>query len=78
MSNVISISSRSCHHEVFLEKSVLKISNKFTGEHPWQGVISIKLFCNFIEIAPPHWYSPVNCCIFLEHLFLGTPLDGCF
>ena len=49
--------------EVFLGKSVLKICSKFTGEHPYQSVISIKLLYNFIEIAL--W----------EHLFLRTPLD---
>ena len=31
------------HPEVFLEKGVLIICSKFTGEHPWQSVISIKL-----------------------------------
>ena len=36
---------RSSHPEVFLEKGVLKICIKFTEEHPWQSVISIKLFC---------------------------------
>ena len=34
--------------------------------------------CNFIEITLRHWCSPVNCCIFSEHLFLVTPLGGCF
>ena len=29
--------------EVFLRKGVLKICNKFTGEHPCRSVISIKL-----------------------------------
>ena len=33
--------SRSSHPEVFLVKSVLKICNKFTGEHPYRSVISI-------------------------------------
>ena len=31
---------------VFLEKDVLKIYSKFTGEHPCRSVILIKLFCN--------------------------------
>ena len=31
--------------EVFLEKAVLKICSKFTGEHPCRSVISIKLLC---------------------------------
>ena len=34
---------RSSHPEVFLEKGVLKICSKFTGEHPCRNVISIKL-----------------------------------
>ena len=33
----------SSHSEVFLRKGVLKICSKFTGEHPCQKVISIKL-----------------------------------
>ena len=44
--------SRSNLSEVLLRKGVLKICNKFTGEHP--------------------------CYIFSEHLFLRTPLEGCF
>ena len=56
---------RSSHHEMFLEKDVLKICSKFTGEHPCRSVISIKLLCNFIEIALRHGCSPVN----LLHIF---------
>ena len=37
--------SRSSPPEVFLGKGVLKICSKFTGEHPCQNAISIKLFC---------------------------------
>ena len=33
--------------EVFVGKGVLKISTKFTGEHPFRNVISIKLESNF-------------------------------
>ena len=36
--------------DVFLGKRILKIYNKFTGEHPCWSAISIKLLCNFIEI----------------------------
>ena len=43
--------------------NLLNIYNKFTGKHPWQCVISIKLQSN---------------CIFSEHLFLKTPLDCYF
>ena len=42
---------RSSRPEVFLRKDVLKICSKFTGEHPRRSAISIKLLCNFIEIA---------------------------
>ena len=34
---------RSSHPGVFLEKGVLKICNKFTGEHPYRSVISMEL-----------------------------------
>ena len=56
---------RSSHPEVFFEKGVLKICSKSTGEHPCRSVISIKLLCNFIEIALRHGCSPVN----LLHIF---------
>ena len=57
--------SRSSHPEVYLEKGVLKICSKFTGEHPWRSMISIKLLGNFIEITLRHGYSSVN----LLHIF---------
>ena len=56
--------------EVFLEKAVLKICSKFTGEHPCRSVISIKLLCNFIKIPLQHGSSPVN----LLHVF-GIPFS---
>ena len=56
---------RSSHTEMFLAKEVLKICSKFTGEHPCLSAISIKLFCNFIEITLRHGCSPVN----LLHIF---------
>ena len=59
------IKCRSSHSEVFLGKIVLKISSKFTGEHPCQSVISKKLLCNFIEITLRRGCSPVN----LLHIF---------
>ena len=52
--------SRSSRQEVFLRKSVLKICSKFTWEHPCRRVISIKLLCNFIEIALRHRCSLVS------------------
>ena len=51
--------------EVFLVKGVVKIRSKFTGEYPCRSAVSIKLLCNFIQIALRHWCSPVN----LLHIF---------
>ena len=50
---------------MFFEKGFLTKCIKFTGEHPWRSVISIKLLCNFIEIKLCHGCSPVN----LQHIF---------
>ena len=65
-----------------LGKGVLKLCSKFAVEHPCRSVISVKLLCNFIEITLRHEGSPVNLLhifrIFSEHLFLRTPLEGCF
>ena len=52
---------RSSISEVLLEKGVLYICSKFTGEHPCRSVIS----GNFIEITLWRGYSPVN----LLHIF---------
>ena len=60
-----SYQSRSSHSAVFLRKGVLKVCSKFTGEHPCQSVISIKVLWNFIEITLWHGCSPVN----LLHIF---------
>ena len=51
--------------EVLLGKLVLKICSKFTGEHPGQSAISVKLLCNLIQFALLHRCSPVN----LLHIF---------
>ena len=62
----LSISTgRSSPPEVFLCKGILKICNKFTGEHSCRKLISIKFLCSFIEIALRYWCSPVN----LLHIF---------
>ena len=53
---------------MFLEKGVLKICSKFTGERPSRSAISIKLQSKFNEITLQHEYSPVN----LLHIFI-TP-----
>ena len=50
---------------MFLEKGVLKICTKFTGEHPCRSVISTKLLCNFNKITLRHGCPPVN----LLHIF---------
>ena len=69
---------RSSRLVVFLAKGILKTCSKFTGEHPRQSVISIKLLCNFIEIALRHGWSPANLLHIFRTPFLRTPLDGCF
>ena len=63
--NLVKTNLRSSPPEVLLEKAVLEICSKFTGEHPCQSAISIKLQNNFIEIALWHGCSLVN----LLHIF---------
>ena len=46
--------------DVFIEKGVLKLCSKFTGEHLCRSVMLIKLFCNFTEITLGYGCSPVN------------------
>ena len=58
--------------EIFLEKGVLKICSKFTGEYPCQSVISIKLQSNFIEITPRRGCSLLN----LLHIFRTALLQN--
>ena len=60
---------RSSQPEVFLKKGVPKICIKFTGEHPCQSVISIKLQSRFFEIALPHECSPLNLLRIFRTLF---------
>ena len=50
---------------LFLSRGVLKICSKFTGEHPCQSVISVKLLCSFIKIILRHGCSPLN----MLHIF---------
>ena len=45
---------------MFIGKAGLKICSKFTGKHPCQSAVSIKLQRNFVEITFRHWCSPVN------------------
>ena len=56
---------RSSHPEVFLEKGVLKIRSKFTGEDTCRCVIPARFLCKFIEITLWHGRSLVN----LQHIF---------
>ena len=56
---------RSNHSLVFLGTGVLKICSTVTGEHPCRSAISMKLLCNFIEIALRRGCSLVN----LLHIF---------
>ena len=53
----------------------LKIRSKCTGEHLCRNAISIKLLCNFIEIALWHGCFPVNLRHIFRTPFLITPLD---
>ena len=55
--------------EVFLGKGVLKICNKFTGEHQFRSAISVKLQSNFIEIALWQVFSAVNLLYIFRKLF---------
>ena len=56
---------RSSRPEVSYKKRCPEISSKFIRELPCRSVISIKLFCNFIEITLRYGCSPVN----LLHIF---------
>ena len=56
---------------MFLEKGVLKICSRFTGERPCRRLISIKLLCSFTEITLQHGCFPVN----LPHIF-RTPFTS--
>ena len=72
--DTFSILFRSSRPEVFLRKGLLKIRSKFIEEHPCQSAISIKLLCNFIEIALWHGCSSVNLLHFLRAHFLKNTL----
>ena len=60
---------RSSPPEMLSRKVVLKICSKFTGEHPYQCVISINLFYNFIEIALQRECYPVKLRYIFRTLF---------
>ena len=63
---------------MFLGKGILEICSQFTGEHPCQSAISIKLLCSFIEITFRHGCSPVNLLHIFKNLFIRMFLNGCF
>ena len=52
--------ARSSPPDVFLEKDMLKIYCKFTGEHTCRCVISIKLLCNTVTSGTINF--PVKTC----------------
>ena len=58
---------RSSSPEVFLGKGVLKICSRFTGEHPCQSVISVKIQSNIIKITFRH-----GCSVDLRYIFRGS------
>ena len=60
------------------KKVFWKYAATFTGEHPCQYVVSIRLQSNFIDITLWYGCSPVICCIFSGYLFLRAPLEDCF
>ena len=69
---------RSSPAEVFLQKDILKICSKLTGEHPCRTVISIKLQSSFIEITVRHGCSPVNFLHNFRTPFLKMLLESAF
>ena len=62
--------------EVFLRKGLRKIYSKFTGEHPYRSVISIKLQSKFIEIVLQHWCSSANLLYFFRTPFPKNTSGG--
>ena len=69
--------AKSIPQEVFLEQSVLKTCNDFTGEYQCGSVILIKLLCNFIKIGLPNDCSPVNLLHVSRTLFYKNTYEGC-
>ena len=66
------LTNRSSHPEMFLGKGVLEIYSKFTGEHPCQSAISIKLQSNFTEIILRHMFSCKFATYFRTTFFRNT------
>ena len=59
---------------MFLGKGVLEICSKFTGEHPCQSVISIKLLCK-TEVTLRHGCSPV-CLLYIFRIPFPKDTSG--
>ena len=82
--SLIPTTFRSSGPQVFLRKGVLKICNKYTGEHPCRSVISIKLLCSFNEIPPRHGCNPPSSkftayfqnTFSYEHFWVAAKLTG--
>ena len=68
---------RSSTLEVILGQDVLKVRRKFTGELPWQSVISIKLLY-LIKITLWRGCSPGHLLYIFRTPFPKTPTKGCF
>ena len=73
---------RSSPPEALLGKVILKKCSKCIGEHQCRSAVSIRLLCNFIEIALRHRCSPVNLLYIFRTPFLKntseTPLNFLF
>ena len=69
-----------------LKKSCSENMQQIYRRTPIRSVISIKLLCNFTEIALRHGCSPLNLLhilntqhiLIIQHFFLGSPLGGGF
>ena len=62
--------------EVFLGKGELKICSKFTEELPYRSATSMKLLCNFTEVALRYGCSPVNLLHIFRTPFLKNTSEG--
>ena len=70
------ITTRSSPLEVFIEKGILKICSKFTGEHLCGKAISIKLLCDFIETKLRHECLSENLLLIFRTSFYKNNYEG--
>ena len=71
---------RSNHRRCSLRKGILRNFAKFTGKHLCQGLFFNKV-AGFVTLLKSHFgmgFLLKICCIFSEHLFKRTPMEGCF